>query len=69
MCNELLIWEDLQGSGRGLIEVLYWYLPKGMEETTKNFSFDSRYPEDLPKTDLERYRYTNRRNLKSLTYS
>jgi hypothetical protein len=28
MSNELLVWEDLQGSGRGIIEVLYRYLSK-----------------------------------------
>lgn len=48
----------LEGSGRGLIEVLTQHLPKGAGENCKIFSQDIQcLGRDIRNTSLERYRY------------
>jgi hypothetical protein len=37
-------YKDLEGSGRGLIQVLPRHMPKGTEENYENFRHDSRCP-------------------------
>jgi hypothetical protein len=62
--REWWIWEDLEGSGRGIIEVLTRHLPGGEEKELRTSVRTAGVPADirtehLPNTSLGLYRYTN----------
>jgi hypothetical protein len=37
-------WKEYEGCGRGLIKMLSWHFPGGVEKTTKNLSQDIQSP-------------------------